>query len=957
MKRWLRDVTGLILLAAGLAGCQKQCFLTEKDVCQSRSGLGLPAGFENDPQAAVTPAIHYLPPPPNVDFPVRPVRELSLREAIAIALENGTASTRNSGSVSGFANGGSGGGLVDDSMISFSPGSNPNLQSDNIRVLVHQPAQQAALMEGSLARFDALWVNSMNWSVTDNLQQGLASFSNGATANLSSSIVKAFATGGYANISFINNYQMLSNPPTGATQVINPQYTSQLQFGIEQPLWRNFGTDINRLLTRLAPISGVTMPTQAASAVNNQQTLALQTGQQTEGILLARLHYNQSRAEFERNVQALVLNVEVAYWRLYLAYGKLYSFEEVMRIAHKAWMVSHARFQAGKIGPGDYYPLRGQYEEFRGERMAALGEVLERERNLRGIMGLPVEDGTRLVPVTTPTLSPFQPNWEAALTDALNKRPELVIARDNVRLQQFNLITQKNFLKPDLRFVGLYSPIGIGTNLAGTGTFTDVTGLNHPSNAFRSLASDHFNNWTLGLTMTTPLGFRLESALVRATRLELARSYYLLKDQEERATRALTFNYQKVAEWYRLIETRRGERKAYGESVDARFREFVAGFFQPGQKTHVDFLLEAQRRLALAQVKEYEAIAEYNSTLARFEWARGNILVHDNIVIGEGPLPQCVEVRAVEHERQRTHALVLNQRPQPLTTPACLALDKKLPETLDPNAQPALQPHEVEELLRKGPLTPPEQLPPAAPTAPAVPSLPAGPTQGQDPIKSGPAAADDFGTPAVPAFTPPPTKLPETKNPPSENPAAIPTPPAFVPVSGKSPAAQKPAIEVKPVLGSQEWRSSDQDGKPKGEATAPQGEAAPTPKADAPIETPTSKAETPISGPPAMTEAPAVAPTPRVEAPAAAAVTDSGFAPPPAALPTSISEMAPPVSPPAAPDPVPVTPASFATEQPPLTPTPPPEPLPVPQATNALPVPPSALQDLLPAGPPILPQP
>src|SRR5581483_888843 len=214
MKRWLRDVTGLILLAAGLAGCQKQCFLTEKDVCQSRSGLGLPAGFENDPQAAVTPAIHYLPPPPNVDFPVPPVRELSLREAIAIALENGTASTRNSGSVSGFANGGSGGGLVDDSMISFSPGSNPNLQSDNIRVLVHQPAQQAALMEGSLARFDALWVNSMNWSVTDNLQQGLASFSNGATANLSSSIVKAFATGGYANISFINNYQMLSNPPT-----------------------------------------------------------------------------------------------------------------------------------------------------------------------------------------------------------------------------------------------------------------------------------------------------------------------------------------------------------------------------------------------------------------------------------------------------------------------------------------------------------------------------------------------------------------------------------------------------------------------------------------------------------------------------------------------------------------------------------------------------------------------
>jgi hypothetical protein len=34
----------------------------------------------------------------------------------------------------------------------------------------------------------------------------------------------------------------------------------------------------------------------------------------------------------------------------------------------------------------------------------------------------------------------------------------------------------------------------------------------------------------------------------------------------------------------------------------------------------------------------------------------------DNVSIGDGPLPQCAQVRAVEHERQRTQALVLVER-------------------------------------------------------------------------------------------------------------------------------------------------------------------------------------------------------------------------------------------------------------------------------------------------------
>jgi len=123
-----------------------------------------------------------------------------------------------------------------------------------------------------------------------------------------------------------------------------------------------------------------------------------------------------------------------------------------------------------------------------------------------------------------------------------------------------------------------------------------------------------------------------------------------------------------MSEWYSLIEARRAERKAYADSVEARFREFAVG-----KTTVADFLLEAQRRLATAQVKEYEAIAEYNIALSSFEYRKGNIMRHNNVVIAEGALPVCAEVRAVDHEQERARTHILRERPTPLGTPARLA--------------------------------------------------------------------------------------------------------------------------------------------------------------------------------------------------------------------------------------------------------------------------------------------
>lgn len=677
--RWVSKALFLTLLLLWGTGCTRTLFLSKEDLDNVVTG-NIPADLESDTTMTVRPGITgTVATPPTVDHAERPPRHLTLQEAIALALENGTVS-----------DGGGSTGIVNDqfAVSTGTGGGNLAAQSDKIRVLSYNPAIQAAFMEQSLSRFDAIWSSGMNYSTVDELQQGLQSFSNGSNASFQSTIVKGLGYGGVSNITFQTDYRNLANAPAGQFGVLNPQYTTRLIFGYEQPLWRDFGTEINQILNRFPSITGATMPGAAAAAFGNRQIAVSQvpsfTGVGSEGILVTRIRFDQQRAEFERRVNNLLLSVEVAYWRLYQAYGELYTFEEVQRIAHQVWMNYYQKVQAGQKAISDFAPIRGQYEEFKGDRIRSLGQILEAERNLRGIIGLPVEDGTRLVPITPPTMAPYQANWEAALGDAITLRPELLLARENLRIAQLNVVAMKNFLKPDLRLAAQYQPIGFGTTLDGDGQFIDGTGTPRTTNALKSLVGDHFNNWNIGLNMSVPLGFRLEHAQLRAGKLTLAQSYEYLKDAEERAKRSLYANFIKLSEWYARIDATRMERKAYGEGVKARYQELVIG-----KATVADGLLEVQRRFAQAMQKEFAAIAEYNISLARFEHSKGTLMLFDNVTINEGALPECVQVRAVEHERERSKAIVLRERPSPIGQPGQLVGDVEgTPQMVDLNQDP-----------------------------------------------------------------------------------------------------------------------------------------------------------------------------------------------------------------------------------------------------------------------------
>lgn len=620
-------------MGAAVVGCAKQCFVHECDWDHYTQQMQLPPDLATNPSFSSIQSCQDVHgrPPASINDPDRPPRYLSLAEAIAMSLENGDV-----GTISVFERGDNPPTALDTISLFRARGQAFGaLNRESIRVLALEPAVVGANIEESLSKFDTQWTTSFIYTHTDEPTGGstLQSFNNGDLAEFRTGLLKPLPTGGVGGITFNTSYRTFSTPPANVN-LLNPQYRPSLQFQFEQPLLQGFGVEINQLRAQ-----------HPGSLISPFQQF-----QQVEGILITRVRFDQQRAELEQATNNMLLNVENAYWNLYSAYWALYAQEQGLRQAYEAWKINKLRFDAGKATAAEYAQTRGQYELFRSQRLTALGQVLDRERTLRAFLGLPVEDGCRLVPADAPTLTPYKPDWCVALNEALSLRPELVEDRQQLKLSQLQIIEIKNRLLPDLRFRSTYNINSIGSSLDGAGN----------ENAFRNLASDHFNDWNLGLVMTVPIGFRAAHAQLRDARLRLAQSYWSLQDDERIIERYLALQYRNLSEFYEQIGILRAQRQAFADQLRARFQEYHAG------RGTLDILLEAQRFFATALASEFDFVARYNTALAAFEFAKGTLLQHDNVVIGEGPLPKCAEVRAVEHERERSLALVLRERAKPV---------------------------------------------------------------------------------------------------------------------------------------------------------------------------------------------------------------------------------------------------------------------------------------------------
>src|SRR5262245_23250628 len=641
-RRRHKWIAGLALAVGtgGLAGCTTPLYMTP-ETQHIASTVGLPADLPTNPNVSNPPDTSDHKPPPTILDANREPRYMSLQEAMSIALERGTRGNPSSFLFQNFNLGTSGlqsgfNGSYNDDLVSFA--GRGVAGDDAIRAFAFDPAIQAAEVEGALAKFDARFTTSMTWRKQDQQVANIFNnFNNGDFAAFSAGLVKPLPTGGVANITVENNYTRLGAVPQGFA-VINPSYTPAVTFSIEQPLLRDYGVDINQLL-----------PQHPGST----QFAFRPTGGRGEGILVTRLRADQAKAEFEREVNFLIFNVELAYWSLYGRYYTKYATEQALKQAYITWEQLQQLQVAGLQTKQGVAQARAQFEEFRLQYLVALQNVLEGERRLRGVLGLPLEDGQRIVPADTPILAPYKPDWQASVSETMANRPELKMSRQELKVQQFNVQLQQNNVRPDLRFFANYNINGIGNRLDGPGPIPQIDAAGNvselPGNAMASFADNRFNNWNIGFRFDYPLGYRDAHANLKAAQLNLARSHIVLKNQERKAVFFLGSLYQQLDAYYQQILLSQTRRVALGTQLQGQFERVKIG------KDPLIQLLDAQRAFTGSIQAEADAVASYNIAIAGFHLAKGTILPYNNITIADGPLPAAIGERAADHfdARQR----------------------------------------------------------------------------------------------------------------------------------------------------------------------------------------------------------------------------------------------------------------------------------------------------------------
>jgi outer membrane protein TolC len=572
-------------------GCHHPKRIT--DSSESRVGLDC-AWLHDSPGTSasidhITVSAEDLTPPRTPTSPeATEIWELSLSDAIGVALQNSeVVRTLVGGDVSAEPGELSGATSIGGGAVGAAGG-----------ITIYDPAIAEQRVAEALSVFDTTFAASMFWTRIDQppgviFGGGIPIPNQRDQAAFSSSLTKMFATGATGGVAFNTNY--FFRPPFGGMRT-PAQYTPNAEFTLRQPLLQGAGSDFNR-----API------------------------------VIARLTSDITLWDFKRAMLGLVRSVEEAYWDLQAAHVALRTVEELIPYASEAVRLIEVREEIGTRIAAETAQARTQFLDFRQQRVQALATALARETALRNLMGLPPSDGRRIVPSDQPRRAPVHIDWPTTVQAALDYRPDVVRGRLGVRVRELQILMAKNSLQPSLDIEGLWRVNGLDNEL------DEAIGL---------LNDNQFTDWQLGITFSVPIGLRQASANVQAAGLRLDKDRALLRQTTHSAVHRLgdiIRNLESLYGQYQLAVQRVNETQVW---VKGRFEQLKEPTTRPGEEGQDTLLLAltnlqaALQSWASAASDASSLLAQYNTSLAELEEAKGTLLNQYGIQIAEDPIMQ-----------------------------------------------------------------------------------------------------------------------------------------------------------------------------------------------------------------------------------------------------------------------------------------------------------------------------
>ncbi|QEG39621.1 TolC family protein [Roseimaritima ulvae] len=361
-------------------------------------------------------------------------------------------------------------------------------------------------------------------------------------------------------------------------------------------------------------------------------------------IVLARIDTERSYFQYKSAVQQSVQGVIEAYWALVFAKTDLWARTQQVEQAAFANNRAVARVEVGDANAGDLSQTQLALENFRASLLASEANVLQRQAALLNILGLPPYEAQRTVPVTPMLDQKVAVDWIAINEMAQRERPDIIELKLILEADQQRLLLADNQARPQLNGIALYR-------------WNGLEGVTPAGNRVSSGAGD-FQDWSLGINFSVPLGLRAERASLRQRRLIIQRDRANLDQGLHNMQHLLALNIRNLDQFFAQYERFQAVRVAARKNLELQLAQYNQGIVQ------FIVVLQAIVDWGNSVSAEAQALAQYNTELARLELQTGTILQEHNVFFFEerfrsiGPMGRWGEEKCYPRSQPPSNSVV-----------------------------------------------------------------------------------------------------------------------------------------------------------------------------------------------------------------------------------------------------------------------------------------------------------
>ncbi len=335
---------------------------------------------------------------------------------------------------------------------------------------------------------------------------------------------------------------------------------------------------------------------------------------------LSRRNRDIADAQVRERTAQVRAAAESAYWALVLARASVDVQQRALDLALELERTNRARVDVGQSPPLDLVAARAEVAQRRENLIVARTLVLRAEDLLRTLVIDPKRAdywSIRLEPADTAPPVTAVPDVDAAVRRALGERADIAAARRTIENTETSVLVAENQTLPDLRAEAMYLSRGLGgSRLLRTGGFPGtIVGSEDSSFAtvLNQILTNDFPNWSVGFTLSYPLGNSVQEANLARARIERDQAAAQLRSLELSVVREVRDMALRVEQNQQRIETARLGRELAEQRLDAEQKRFSVGM-------STSFLvIQAQRDLAIARDNEQRALLDYQLAVVLFE--------------------------------------------------------------------------------------------------------------------------------------------------------------------------------------------------------------------------------------------------------------------------------------------------------------------------------------------------